>query len=115
MEARTFIILLQQNFMPRVLSHLDLLGQFKGSSKRVFTKQYDRFEEHYEKLDGYVDALNEQLQVIGKQESPDERLTKAAELRHEMDELSKFLGEVEAQLPRREDQPPQLFDLLNKY
>lgn len=100
-EARTFLILLQQHFMPRVLSQLEVLAQFKGSSKRVFSKQYSRFEEYYEKLDSFVDIVTDQLQLLSKEENPEERLTKATDLRCKMDELSKFLSEVEAQLPRR--------------
>lgn len=52
--------------MPRVLSHLERLSQFKTSSKIVFAKHFDRFENFYEQLDSHADTLACMVQEVSK-------------------------------------------------
>lgn len=108
-------ILIEQHFLPRILKHLERLAQFKNSSKRVFLKDFTRFEENYEKLSEFTDSIDGVIKEVQVGSTTEERLDKATELRHKLDEVSKYLSRVEASLPKEEGNLPQLYEMLNTY
>lgn len=113
-EAKTYLILIHQQFLPRAARYLAELAPLAEKVSAInaqvgaISKLYDRLYEQAHTLEEMVEAVNNAL-------SFEDKLDRATELRYKMEEVFKALSELEALLPREKiNDPPQLYDMLKQ-